>query len=95
MTTRGRVITANRLTDGVTVYLDCAANWTPALAEALLLTDMAEQERLMNLAERDVARLVIVDPYPMDAEEGADGPQPVSQRERIRAKGPTIQYVFP
>ena len=38
---------------------------------------------------------VIVDPYLMDAEESADGPQPVSQRERIRAKGPTIPYVFP
>jgi sulfite reductase (NADPH) hemoprotein beta-component len=94
MTTRGKVITANVLTDGVTVYLGDGDIWTPSLAKARLLTDEAEQERQMKRAEEDVRKLVIVDPYLMDAEASADGPRPVTQRERIRARGPTIQYVF-
>ncbi len=94
MTTQAKVITANILIDGVTVYLDEAGNWTPMLSRAHLVADGAEQARLMRQAEEHVRRLVVVDPYAMDAAPGADGPQPLSQRERIRASGPTIQYVF-
>lgn len=94
MAARGKVITANILTDGVTVYLTDRNEWTETLAEARFFTDAAEAERLLARAEEDVARRVIVEPYLMDAELGADGPRPVSARERIRAGGPTIPYIF-
>ena len=94
MTTEAKVLTANILTDGVTVYLDAGGGWTPSLAKACLVTGAAEQERILAAADEDVKRRVIVDPYLMDAAPGADGPEPVSQRERIRAGGPTVQYNF-
>jgi hypothetical protein len=91
---RGKVLTANILTDGVVVYLAAAGAWTERLAEARFLTDESEQTRLLQVAEQDVARRIIVDPYLMDAADGPDGPAPVSQRERIRATGPTIPTHF-
>ena len=91
---RGKVLTANILTDGVVVYWTAGDGWTERLSKALFLTDKAEQARLLQDAEQDVERLVIVDPYLMDAVNGPDGPEPVSQRERIRATGPTIPTNF-
>jgi hypothetical protein len=91
---RGKVLTANVLTDGVVVYWNVGGGWTEGLAKARFLTDKDEQDRLLHDAEQDVERLVIVDPYLMDAANGPDGPEPVSQRERIRATGPTIPTNF-
>ena len=91
---RGKVVTANILNDGVVVYLTAGGAWTEQLAKARFLTDEAEQARLLRNAEQDVERLIIVDPYLMDAANGPGGPEPVSQRERIRATGPTIPTNF-
>ncbi|MDA1325038.1 MAG: siroheme synthase CysG, partial [Proteobacteria bacterium] len=91
---QGKVLTANILIDGIVVYLAAGDAWTAKLPEARFLTDESEQKRLMHIAEQDVERRIIVDPYLMDAEGGADGPEPVSQRERIRATGPTIPTHF-
>ena len=95
MAARGKVITANILTDGVTVYFTAENGWTETLSGARFFTDKSEAEKLLGTAEQDVARLVVVEPYLMDAELGEAGPLPVSARERIRANGPTIPYVFP
>ena len=91
---QGKVLTANILIDGIVVYLAAGDAWTAKLPEARFLTDQSEQTRLMHIAEQDVERRIVVDPYLMDAEDGADGPEPVSQRERIRATGPTIPTHF-
>lgn len=91
MTARGTVITANVLTDGATVYL-AGSGWTTRLSQARLIVDEAEARALLARAQQDVGRRLIVDPYLMEAEPGEDGPRPVSQRERIRARGPTIRY---
>ncbi len=91
---QGKVITANILTDGIVVYLAAGGAWTEQLPEARFLTDESEQTRLLHIAEQDVERLIIVEPYLMDASYGANGPAPVSQRERIRATGPTIPTNF-
>ena len=91
---QGKVITANKLVDGVVVYLAAGGAWTEQLAEARFLTDDSQQARLSRLAEKDVERLLIVDPYLMDAAQSANGLAPVSQRETIRATGPTIPIDF-
>ena len=91
---QGKVLTANILTDGAVVYLAAGGAWTEALPEARFLTDESEQSRLLHIAEQDVERRIIVDPYLMDAVNGASGPEAVSQRERIRATGPTVPTHF-
>lgn len=91
---QSKVVTANTLVDGVVVYQGTEGKWTPLLADAHFVTDESEQARLLDAAQQDVTRRVIVDPYLMDVSIGADGPEPVSQRERIRAAGPTVQTQF-
>ena len=91
---QGKVITANILTDGIVVYLAAGGTWTQQLPEARFLTDESDQTRLLHIAEQDVERRIIVDPYLMDAAYGANGPEALSQRERIRATGPTIPTNF-
>ena len=93
-TMQGKVLTANILTDGIVVYLAAGGTWTEKLPEARFLAEESEQTRLLHVAEQDVERLIIVDPYLMDASDGANGPEPQSQRERIRATGPTIPTNF-
>ena len=91
---RGKIVTANVLTDGAVVYLAAGGRWTETLTEARFLSDLSEQSRLLKIAECDVGQQIIVDPYLMDAVKGTNGPKPVSQRERIRAAGPTVPTQF-
>ena len=93
-TMQGKVLTANILIDGIVVYLAPGGAWTEKLPEARFLTDQSEQARLLQIADQDVTRQIIVDPYLMDVSYGASGPEPVSQRERIRATGPSIPTDF-
>ena len=90
----GKVLTANVLVDGVVVYLAAGGTWTENLPEARFLTDESEQTRLVHIANQDVEKQFIIDPYLMDAVDGGHGPEPVSQRENIRATGPTIPTNF-
>lgn len=91
---QGKVLTANMLTDGIVVYMAKGGAWTEQLPEARYLTEESEQTRLLHIAAQDVEQRIIVDPYLMDVADGADGPEPLSQRERIRATGPTIPTNF-
>lgn len=90
----GKVITANRLLDGEVVYLAPGGSWSKSLSEARFLTKEREQTRLLRVAETDVTRQIIVGPYLMDAERRTGTPSPISKRESIRAKGPTVRVWF-
>ena len=92
--TAGKVLTANILNDGVVIYLAAGGTWTESLRDARFLVDASEQKRLLQIAAKDVEQRIVVDPYLMDAQDSAGGPVPVSQRERIRASGPTIPTNF-
>ncbi|BBK32645.1 uncharacterized protein DUF2849 [Stella humosa] len=85
----GQIVTANRLTDGVVVFLTPAAGWSDAVAEAALFDTASAAEGLAK-GQADVARHIVVGAYLVDAEPGPAGPVPVEFRERIRARGPTV-----
>lgn len=82
------VITANRLTDGSVVWLAEGARWVERLAAA---TPMAgpEAEAALAFAKREEAARRVVGAYAAPVLPGATGPQPASERERIRAAGPS------
>ncbi len=85
-----KVVTANRLGDGVVVYLADGA-WSERVEEARVARDDEEGAALLAFAESPEQGIVVVDPYLMEvaAENGA--PRPVSNREVIRARGPTVR----
>jgi len=79
------VITANRLTDGVVVYLAADGEWTEEIANARVADDEAEIKALETIAENAVRERRVVAVYPMAVALQDGAIDPISVRERIRA----------
>lgn len=83
------VVTANRLADGIVVWLSPAGQWTETIGAAAVGTTSEEVGRLLDIAHAD--ENTAVSAYPAPVRLDADGtPQPANLRERIRVAGPTI-----
>jgi Protein of unknown function (DUF2849) len=79
------VITANRLTDGVVVYLATDGSWVEDLARARVAVTEGEVKTLESEAARAVAERRVVGTYPMAVAVEDGVPVALSVRERIRA----------
>jgi len=87
-----KTVTANRLDNGLVVFLDANGGWTLDIGEARILDDAEIDEALSYGKAQHDARIVI-DPYAIDVEVTDGVPVPIRLRERIRAeRGPTIAY---
>lgn len=88
----GFIVTANRLRDGRVVYFTSRPErWAEQIDASAWGRDAAAGEALLARAQADVAARVIVDPYVLEAQFGADGIQPLRLRERLRAAGPSVE----
>ena len=84
----GKVATANRLREGEIVYLTKKGEWASSLQEAWFIED--DDSELVKWTEKAMKERVVVDAYIIDVD-FIDGEICVrSQRERIRATGPTV-----
>ena len=85
-----KVLTANRLAPGEVVYWNGAHGWVTELQHAQLLED-GEAELALKAAAEWVSRCEVVAPYvfPIRVEQGAIAP--LSAREWVRAKGPSVR----
>jgi len=79
------VITANRLTDGIVVYLASGGEWTEQIAEARLADTDEEIKALEAEAEEAVQERLVISVYPMPVALNDGAVDPLSVRERIRA----------
>jgi hypothetical protein len=87
-----QIASANRLTDGVVVFLDDAGEWTPRLDRAALARDERGAEILLERAKAEAAS--VVDPFLVAVAEEDDGTvTPLSLREKIRASGLTFEAI--
>jgi hypothetical protein len=86
-----KVLTANRLLDGEVVYLSAAGAWSEWLDESGLAETPEHEAELLAAAEQALAARLVVDPYLMPVAEVSGRLQPLSQREIIRAKGPSVR----
>ena len=84
-----RLVTGNRLRDGIPVYFAGLNRWSPAIGEALLVEE-AESDALLAAVQDAPPPLPVVAPYAIDAVAEAGHVLPVGLRERIRAFGPTV-----
>jgi hypothetical protein len=85
-----RLVTANRIRDGVPVYFIAPGRWSTSIDAAVLVPE-TDGDGLLAVAQADVAPPpVVVGPYLIEAEAAEGHVQPLSLRERIRANGPTI-----
>jgi hypothetical protein len=88
-----QVITANRLTDGIVVYVGHDGAWTGQLNKAKLFTSKAAAEEGMLAARDDAKRNLVVEPCLIDVTDEASGRRALTLRESIRARGPTIDFL--
>lgn len=84
-------ITANRLRDGVVVFLGAGGAWVESFAEAALLTE-AEATTALAAAKAQAERDQFgVDLYAFEVETENGAALPVKMRERIRTLGPSVR----
>jgi hypothetical protein len=84
------VLTANRLDDGIVVFLDFEGAWNESLAEALVARDPGEARALEDRGAYDAAHNLVVEPYLVEVREDAGRLTPIRVRERVRVSGPSI-----
>ena len=90
-----QVMTANRLSDGVVVYLDARDRWVEGLASALVARTETAADGLLARAELAVRERLVVGPYLFAVEPSGTDIRPIGQREHIRSLGPTVGTDFP
>lgn len=83
-----KILTANRLDDGLVVYLG-QAGWTAEIDVARRAHDDDTAASLDYQGRQAAARNEVTDPYLIDLDDEDD--TPVRWRESIRAHGPTVR----
>jgi hypothetical protein len=79
------VVTANRLLDGIVVYLAADGSWTEDIAHACIANTEEETKALETEAAEAVKARKVVAVYPMEVALHNGAVDPLSVRERIRA----------
>jgi hypothetical protein len=87
-----KAITANRLSDGLVVFLAEGGAWSLSVEDARLFADGPDLDEALAYGRAQQEARVIVDAYAIDMEVLGDRVLPVRLRERIRALGPTTAY---
>jgi sulfite reductase (NADPH) hemoprotein beta-component len=87
-----KIISANRLQDGIVVYVAAEGTWTADIDQAKRFTSEAEVEAGLKQAKADEKRNLIVEPFAVDVEAEPSGLKALTLRNAIRAKGPTVDY---
>ncbi len=85
-----RIVTANRLDDGLVVYLD-GAGWSERIDDARVARAEEDAAALLAQAEGPGQAVRVVDPYLIEVTREGAVPRPASHREAIRAQGPTVR----
>jgi len=86
-----QMIIANRLRDGVVVFLAPGEGWEPAIAAGTLIDNEGDAVTLMAVAKRHEGECQVIDPQLIDVEIQDGQRRPTAIREAIRAFGPTIR----
>ena len=85
----GKAVTANRLGDGTVVYLTDDGRWSTRVGDCLV-SEAADGERMMDRAAEAEPAQHVVGAYLIDVEVADGAVHPLTLREAIRAKGPTV-----
>ncbi|MFN7011277.1 MAG: DUF2849 domain-containing protein [Allorhizobium sp.] len=87
-----KVLTANRLRDGIAVWLDANGQWTERLQDAFIARHAEAVEAIEEAGRKAFASNLVLDVNVIEVEEKDGQLRPLRLRERIRAEGPTIAY---
>lgn len=89
-----QVLTANRLTDGIAVWYDREGKWNEWIGRSVVANTKEEAENLEAIGKKAYANNEVLDVNLVEVEEIEGQIRPLRLRERIRAEGPTIEYMI-
>jgi len=84
-----QMIIANRLLDGLVVFLASPGEWVEQIDGGALIGDESAAESLFGAAKQDEIDCLIIDPALIDVDVVDDKRRPTAIREAIRAFGPS------
>lgn len=87
-----KVLTANRLSDGISVWLDAAGSWVESIQDSFIARHAEAVTALEATGKQAFQDNKVVDVNVVDVEEINGTLRPLRMRERIRAEGPSIPY---
>ncbi len=87
-----KAITANRLGDGIVVFMDADGGWPTRIDTAVVFADGPDLVAAVAYAKSQHDARIIVEPYTIDVRLEDGRPVPRLLREKIRADGPTVVY---
>jgi predicted NAD/FAD-binding protein len=88
---KGQLVTANRLRDGIAVFLTRAGAWSEVFDEAVLALEPQAAAALEARAKEDERKTLVTGAYLIDAERLNGRVRASHIRERMRALGPTVR----
>ncbi len=86
-----QMIIANRLVDGLVVFLAPNEGWDTAIDSGTVIEDDAEAQRLLEVAKQHQLRCLVIDPMLIQVKVENGRVRPTEIREVIRAFGPTVR----
>jgi hypothetical protein len=88
---KGQLVTANRLRDGIAVFMTRAGDWSEVIDEAVLALEPQAAAALEARAKEDERKTLVTGAYLIDAERLNGRVRAAHIRERMRAMGPTVR----
>ncbi len=88
---KGQLVTANRLRDGIAVFLTRAGDWSESIDDAALALEPEAAAALEARAKDDEKKTIVTGSYLVDAERLNGRVRASHIRERMRALGPTVR----
>ena len=86
-----QVVIANRLRDGIVVFLGIDHNWVEVLQDCPPAASATDGEELLRLGQEAEANQEVVDPNLIEVKERDGRLHAVKMREAMRTKGPTVR----
>ena len=91
-TEQARIVIANDLRSGLTVYLTESGTWSASVTDAMIVSDADGETAAMQTAVSDEAANKVTGAYLTDSNSCGE---PVDLREMLRVRGPSINYLPP
>ncbi|PZF76925.1 DUF2849 domain-containing protein [Aestuariivirga litoralis] len=88
---KGQLVTANRLRDGIAVFLTRGGEWSEVIDDAVLAQEPQAAAALEARAREDERKTIVTGSYLVDAERLEGRVRAAHIRERMRALGPTVR----
>ena len=88
------VLTANRLSDGIAVWYDREGKWNEWIGRSVVASSKEQASELEAIGRKAFADNEVLDVNLVEVEEVEGQIRPLRLRERIRAEGPTIEYMI-